>query len=90
MVDVSSENGTTTREMGVNNAECAAIALALSRVVGVVMVMGKVIDTIREGNTWCDCWGLKKNWKICWRDGFGKDSRAGCAVKYIRRLHCTW
>lgn len=48
MVDVSSENGTTIREVGVNNAECVGIGLALSRDVAVVIVMGKVIDALER------------------------------------------
>lgn len=46
--DVLSENGTTTREVGVNNAECVGMGLALSRIVGAVIVMGKVIDALEQ------------------------------------------
>lgn len=47
MIDVSSGKGTTSREVGVNNAERVGIGLAgLSRIVGVAIVMGKVIDAV--------------------------------------------
>ena len=40
MVNVSSGNGSATRDVGVNNAERVGIGLAQSRVVGVAVVMG--------------------------------------------------
>lgn len=51
MVDVSSENGTTTRKVGVNNAECVGRGLGLNRVVGGFIVKYKVIDALE----WAVC-----------------------------------
>lgn len=59
MVDVSSENGTTTGEVGVNNAEYVGIELVLSRVFGVVIVMGKVIDALE----WAVCDMTAEAWR---------------------------
>lgn len=46
MVDTSSGNGTTTKELGVNNIECVGRGILLSKVVEVAIGMGKVVDAL--------------------------------------------
>lgn len=77
VVDVLSENGTTTREVGVNNAECVGIGLALSRVVGVV-VMGKVINALE----WAVCDVSAETWRSIGKpvEGMGLERTGGLAV----------
>lgn len=45
-MDTSSGNGTTTKELGVNNIECVGRGILLSKVVEVAIGMGKVVDAL--------------------------------------------
>ena len=46
MVDTSSGNGNTTRELGVNNIEYVGRGILLSKVVEAAIGMGKVVDAL--------------------------------------------
>lgn len=87
MVDVSSGNGTTTREVDVNNAEPVGIGFALSRVVGVAIVMGKVIDAVEL--TVCDM--TAEAWKAVGKsvEEVSLERTVGLAVLWSTSEGCT-
>lgn len=78
VVDVSSENGTTTRKVGVNNAECVERGLGLNRVVGGFIVKDKVIDALE----WAVCGVTAEAWRKIGKsvEGMGLGRTVGLAV----------